>query len=233
MSAAITHARRRRVKEDRREAVLAAARRIFFESGFHRATVENIALEAGVAKGTVYLYFETKETILAHLLLEGLENLRSRLESAYAEAAPHSGETRLRRLAQAYLQFFKDEQDSYRLMMAFDRGRFQECVPAEVYQQILLRSVRAVRWAVKALEQGIEEGAFAVADARRAAGMFWAAVNGVLVLISHPLRREILDQEVETLYAGVVEAMIRGLRSDAPPIDRIRSTAENAENAVR
>ena len=215
MTAALTQARRRREKEDRREAVLAAARRIFFESGFHRATVERIALEAGVAKGTVYLYFETKETILAHLLLAGLDNLLSRLEAAYDEASPHSGETRLRRLAQAYVQFFKDEQDSYRLMMAFDRGRFQESVPAEVYQQVLLRSVRAVRWAVKALEQGLREGEFAVADARKAAGMFWAAVNGVLVLISHPLRREILDQEVETLYAGVVEAMIRGFRKGA------------------
>jgi len=65
---------------------------------------------------------------------------------------------------------------------------------------------------VKAVQQGIENGNFAEGDAKSTAGMFWAAVNGVLVLISHPLRRELLEQEVETLYEGVVETMLRGMR---------------------
>ena len=212
MSAAVTLARRKKEKEGRKEAILAAAREIFFENGFHRATVDNIAIEAGVAKGTVYLYFESKETILAHLLLEGLEDLLERLEDAFAEGTPLSAESRLRRLAAAYLEFFNEEQDYFRLMMAFDRGRFQESVPPELYQQILLRSVRGLRWAVKAVQQGVENGDFAEADAKKAAGMFWAAVNGVLVLISHPLRRELLEQEVETLYEGVVETMLRGMK---------------------
>jgi len=212
MSAAVTLARRKKEKEGRKEAILAAAREIFFENGFHRATVDSIAIEAGVAKGTVYLYFESKETILAHLLLEGLEDLLERLEDAFAEGTPLSAESRLRRLAAAYLEFFNEEQDYFRLMMAFDRGRFQESVPPELYQQILLRSVRGLRWAVKAVQQGVENGDFAEADAKKAAGMFWAAVNGVLVLISHPLRRELLEQEVETLYEGVVETMLRGMK---------------------
>ena len=43
--------------------------------------------------------------------------------------------------------------------------------------------------------------------------MLWAAVNGALVIVSHPLRREMLDQEVETLYNGVMELTIRGLKA--------------------
>ncbi len=41
-----TAIRRRREKEDRKEAILAAARKVFFESGIHRATVDEIAAEA-------------------------------------------------------------------------------------------------------------------------------------------------------------------------------------------
>jgi hypothetical protein len=44
--------------------------------------------------------------------------------------------------------------------------------------------------------------------------MLWAALNGVLVITSHPLRRELVEQEVEKLYAGVLETMLRGLRQE-------------------
>ena len=208
-----TTSRRQKEKEDRKGAILAAAREVFFEQGIRRATVEAVAARAEVAKGTVYLYFESKETILAHLLLEGLDSLGERLEEAFDESADLTGEARLRRLAAAYLDYYQNESDYFRLMMAFDRGHFQEAVSADVYEMILHRSLRGLRWVVRAIEQGMEAGEFAAGDAKKQAGMFWAALNGVLVLISHPLRRELVEQEVETLYAGVMETMLRGMKN--------------------
>src|SRR3990170_3808910 len=117
MTRSATSSRRQKEKEDRKEAILAAAREVFFEEGIRRATVDAIAARAEVAKGTVYLYFETKETILAHLLLEGLDALEARLEKAYGEATPASAEARLRQLAAAYCDFYQTEQDYFRLMM--------------------------------------------------------------------------------------------------------------------
>ena len=206
-------ARRERETNERRDAILAAARDLFFEHGIHHTTVDDVASRAEVAKGTVYLYFESKETILAHLLLEGLDALGESLEQAYAEGTPLNAEARLRRISAAYLDFFKNEREYFRLMMAFDRGQFQDAVQPDVYQQILLRSVRGLRWVVRAIEQGLAEGDFQVAEAKSAAGMYWAALNGVLVLISHPLRKELLEQEMETLYNGVMETMLRGFKT--------------------
>src|SRR5512143_471051 len=76
--------RRERERAQRRDDILRAAREVFFQSGFHAVTVDDIAVAAEVGKGTVYLYFDTKETILAHLLLEGLDRLVADLEAAYA-----------------------------------------------------------------------------------------------------------------------------------------------------
>jgi AcrR family transcriptional regulator len=208
-----TTSRRQKEKEDRKEAILAAAREVFFEQGIRRATVDEIAARAEVAKGTVYLYFDTKETIVAHLLLEGLDALGERLAMAYDEAFPLTAEARLRRLAAAYLDFFQTEQDYFRLLMAFDRGHFQEAVNAQVYEMILHRSLRGLHWVVRAIQQGVESGEFARGDPKHIAGMLWAALNGALVLISHPLRRELLKQEVETLYEGVLETMLRGMKN--------------------
>lgn len=96
-----TRARREREKEERRQSILRAAREVFFENGFHRATVDDVAGRAKVSKGTVYLYFESKETILALLLLEGLNELVGDLERAYAAAEPLPADERLRRLGRA------------------------------------------------------------------------------------------------------------------------------------
>ncbi len=215
MARAATTSRRQKEKEDRKEQILAAARKVFFEDGIRRATVDAIAARAEVAKGTVYLYFPTKETILAHLLLEGLDTLSEQLAAAYDEAAPAGGEARVRQLTAAYYNFYHDEHEYFRLMMAFDRGQFEDSVSPEIYERILHRGLRSLRWLAEAMQQAIDEGEFAPGDARRLAGMLWAALNGVLVLTSHPLRRELVEQEVEILYAGVLETMLRGLRAAA------------------
>jgi AcrR family transcriptional regulator len=215
MARSATSSRRLKEKEDRKGLILAAAREVFFEVGIRRATVDMIAARAEIAKGTVYLYFPTKETILAHLLLEGLDSLGNYLVAAYDEATPRTGEARLRRLAAAYFEFYQQQADYFRLMMAFDRGQFQESVSAELYEMILLRSLRGLRWVVDATQQAIDEGKFRRGDARRLSGMLWAALNGVLVLTSHPLRRELVEQEVEKLYDGVLETMVRGMRVEA------------------
>jgi AcrR family transcriptional regulator len=215
MARSTTTSRRQKEKEDRKEQILAAAREVFFEEGIRRATVDAIAVRAEVAKGTVYLYFPTKETILANLLLEGLDSLGERLFNAFDEAGAHGGETRLRRLAAAYYDFYLEEHDYFRLMMAFDRGHFRESVSGDLYERILHRGLRALRWVVDSMQQAISAGEFAPGDSRHLAGMLWAALNGVLVLTSHPLRRELVEQEVEKLYEGVLETMLRGLRAVA------------------
>lgn len=55
-------------KEERRLQILAAAREVFAKRGYARATVDDIAFEAGVARGTFYLYFEDKRAVFSALI---------------------------------------------------------------------------------------------------------------------------------------------------------------------
>lgn len=55
-------------KEERREQILVSARNVFAKLGYARATVEDIVKEAGVARGTFYLYFEDKREALEELI---------------------------------------------------------------------------------------------------------------------------------------------------------------------
>jgi len=207
-----TRARREREKEERRQSILRAARQVFFEHGFYRATVDNVAEQAEVSKGTVYLYFESKETILAHLLLEGLGELIEELEQAYKVGEPLPADERLRQLGWSYFQFFQQEPLYFRFLMAMDRGRFREAVTPQVYQDVLEASMEGLSWVVWAVEQGVKDGVFVCCDAQQAAATLWATMNGVLELMNHPLRREMVGVSIEVLYGTAMETVIGGLQ---------------------
>ena len=60
---AIANKPRNNEKYDR---ILEAAIKVFAEKGFHQSTISQIARQAGVADGTIYLYFKNKDDILVH-----------------------------------------------------------------------------------------------------------------------------------------------------------------------
>ena len=206
-----TKNRRERERRERRESILAAARSIFFTQGISNSTVDDVAAMAEVSKGTVYRYFQSKETILAALLQEGLGLLVKQLEVAYKSGEALSAIVRLRRLAGAYFNFFQKYPHYYRLLMAFDRHSFQESVDPDLYKQILIRSTRGLTYIVQTIEQGINEGVFTTNNPRQSASVLWAMLHGVYVILGHPLRREMVAADLESLYQSALDLAIKGL----------------------
>jgi AcrR family transcriptional regulator len=84
-------------KELRRGQILAAARALFLERDGRLATVTEVAARAGIAKGTVYLYFRTKEELYVTLYEEGMQAFLGRVrgvaESRVADARERIVET--------------------------------------------------------------------------------------------------------------------------------------------
>lgn len=66
-------------REVRRSQILAAARDVFAEHGFHRASINEIIKRAAIARGTFYLYFESKESVFDSILDEVMHELRARI----------------------------------------------------------------------------------------------------------------------------------------------------------
>jgi TetR/AcrR family transcriptional regulator len=208
-----TAERRAREKAQRRREILDAARQEFFERGFHLPTVDDVAARAEVSKGTIYLYFESKEQILAHLLLEGLDLLLKEMEAVLIAGPTLQAESALRALADAYLTFCQSHPNYFRLIMAFDRGRFEESIPPKLYQRVLDRSLRGLTLVAETIEAGKASGAFHVEDPWQSAGSVWAALNGVLVLMAHPLRQRMLRSDVQTMFQATLDLVLKGLKT--------------------
>ena len=77
--------RKKRERERRRQQIIVAAKRVFSEKGFSRTTMEDIAREAELSPGTLYLYFKNKDELYASLSLRILQYMNIRLEDVKKE----------------------------------------------------------------------------------------------------------------------------------------------------
>ena len=82
-------------REGRHQEILAAAQRCFARNGFHSTTIVDIVRESGVSQGTFYLYFETKDDVIAALADDRLQSEALINAMAGAAADPVAGLTLL------------------------------------------------------------------------------------------------------------------------------------------
>src|SRR6188474_2510 len=73
--------------EARQRQILACAKRVFAERGFHAANVSHICAAAGIGRGTLYLYFANKHAVLTAILRETLDRVRALMERMASETA--------------------------------------------------------------------------------------------------------------------------------------------------
>ena len=72
---------------DKRRRILDAAVSVFAQHGFYNAKVSQIAKEAGVADGTIYLYFKNKEDILIQVFIDAMDEILRRQEEAIGQVS--------------------------------------------------------------------------------------------------------------------------------------------------
>jgi len=104
-------------REHRRQAILQAAGQVFARKGYEPTTLEAVAREAGLAKGTLYLYFRNKEELYFHTAVQLLESLQSCIqEQAQRSSGAVDG---LRAIALGHFDFFARHRDTLQMLAHF------------------------------------------------------------------------------------------------------------------
>jgi AcrR family transcriptional regulator len=116
-------------KEQRRDAILAAAKRVFARKGFHATTVADVAKAARVSYGVVYWYFDSKDELF-HALMDVQERaLRRHIDAGLSAVPPGTaGEDVFRAAVRATFDFFESDRRGAKLLFrdAFSLGeRFE------------------------------------------------------------------------------------------------------------
>jgi TetR/AcrR family transcriptional regulator, transcriptional repressor for nem operon len=184
----------------RREQILDAAEQVLVERGLATATMAEVAEAAAVAKGTVYLYFESKAELLAGLRARYFERFADRLgDSPGRDRGPAVTAARVERLVAASYDFALANHALHHVL--FHEAGFGE---ADAFARV--RVVMA-----ELVEAGRASGEIEVADPGLATEFLLHGLHGVLVAaIHHPRtqgRREV---------AGVTELICQALGVRTP-----------------
>ena len=98
---------RKTEREQKREAVLRAAVRMFNAQGFHATSLDDVAASLGVSKPTIYHYLGNKDQVLFECVTRGIEQLNE--AAAAAQDAPGTGLDRLRSFLRLYAEIIMDD----------------------------------------------------------------------------------------------------------------------------
>jgi AcrR family transcriptional regulator len=109
------HTKEEVLREFRVREILDAACRVVARHGFQGATIDRVAEEAKIAKGTVYLYFHNKDELLKAAVEQGIENFTNQIRAEVAEVkAPLE---KLRRFVEASLELSDAHRDFFKTLL--------------------------------------------------------------------------------------------------------------------
>ena len=187
----------------KRDAILRAAIDVFAERGFFHAQVADVARAAGVAAGTVYLYFKSKDDLLVSIFDRSMRDGLAAGRAAVADL--HDPCERLRRLARGHLARLGSDRN---LAIVFQVELRQSTKFMERFSSTLLRDyLGLIR---EAIADGQRAGVFrADIKATAAAKMLFGALDEMATNWILSKRRYSLEADVD----AVVDLFINGARA--------------------
>jgi len=196
--AATAHETRERRKSARRDAILAAAQKVFAKKGFDGATMADIAGEAGVAAGTVYLYYASKIDLFAALNARLYEVINEAMRATNAPPDVRGGtQARIR----AVFQACDAHRDLLRLVFLNPDPR------TEVARRMKHQDEERLRPLVDLFRAGIEAGAIRRADPALLARI----VSGLVIIALYQCLVQSDGRDVQAYEDTVTEMVVGAL----------------------
>lgn len=207
--------------EARHRQILQVAKRVFAERGFHAANISHICEAAGIGRGTLYLYFANKRSVLTAILRETLDRVRSLMErqteiTSYAPPEKISRATAIeysaRQLREVLGVVFEDD-DTLRILL-------REAVGLDVDVEKLLGEIDEVLIAIveRSLAASQKAGFVRDLDVRAVATMVVGGVEKLALAALRgdaPIDLDVLAREATRLHA--IGTLSDRLKPDEPP----------------
>ena len=172
--------RKERERKRRRQQIMVAAKRVFSENGFNKATMEDIAKEAELSPGTLYLYFKNKDELYASLTLRVLQYMNIRLNQIEGEDKQTTAE-RIQSLKKALMDVYEFDPLSLINMFHLQSSETLNNLSSELIADIKDLSTKSIRAVASIFESGIKEGAFIDKHPVALADIFWSLFSGVIL----------------------------------------------------
>jgi len=176
------------------------------------ANLDEVAEGAGVAKGTLYRYFETKgELYVAVLADRGAifeRKLRATLDPALD--APEQ----LRRTARFYFDHYASNHDYFQIFWAIENQAVIGQLPTGVVDEVSRLWEACVNVVAEIVRDGVDSGRFVACDAWEVAHVLWTLANGLIQTETSTTRRRLRRRPLDEAFDDAVEIVLRGIVAD-------------------
>ncbi len=175
--------------------IIKIAANLFSQKSFHDVTMDEIAEKVGVAKGTIYLYFSSKDNLYLQILEHTFELIESLLEKEVniASLAPD----KLKKVLAIVIKFYRGNIDVLKILSRDETHLIQE--HHELTEKWRLRRIKLYE---KIIEKGIKEGSFKTGNTELAALILYGAVGAVMVFYDLDKSPEAIAEELYTEIAS-------------------------------
>ena len=194
-------------KEAKKIEIIHAAIRVFSEKGMVKAKMADIALEAGIGKGTIYEYFRSKEEVFASGFQIFFQGMQDQLETAISSTSDPVEKLRLL-ITMSFKSFLQHGSDLAMIMMDFwaegIRNKDEKILDAVDLRKIYYE-FRVIITAI--IDNGIKKGVFRKVDSHHVASVLIGALDGIML-------QWIMDHEaidIEKVTESVIDLFINCL----------------------
>jgi len=174
------HERQTRDRERRRQQIIAASKRVFLSKGVSGATIKDIADEAELSPGTLYIYFKNKDELYASLSIRILKHLNLRLQRVLKNTdLPHG--QKMSAVKQALCEAYDVDPPMLINLYHLQSSEALENISTELFQEIMDLSRQCLKTLREIFAKGIQSGKFLNVDPMKIALIIWSMFSGLVV----------------------------------------------------
>ena len=204
--------RKEREKQQRRQEIILAAEKVFFSKGFDLSTMDDIAEAAELSKGTLYLYFVSKEDLHLAVARKSIRQLRE--VTSKAAAGDGNALDKLGKMGRACIAFSRSDPDRMRAIMTLEEMEHQALsVTARDVQEMIYKE-STVETVIEVVKQGVAENLIrSDIPEMLIAHTLWMTVLSVVRFVTmKPALFEALELSQDQILESYFEMVLNGIR---------------------
>jgi len=202
-----SRSKREVLEEYRMSSIREAASRVIARKGLGKATMQEIADEAGIAKGTLYLYFRDRDELLERSVDHVLDQLRTTVEEMLDRDLPFA--TLFEELIRAELEFFDRNDELFRVYLATCESSHRRKKHRDQHP----RYRRYIATVTKLFTAAMDRGELRRVDAESLAAFVTEGVNAIIVRRLRSSAKPSIEADVDL----IVSTMLVGLATERNP----------------
>jgi len=214
---------REQKKAESRRRILESAREIFFRDGFMAANLDEVAERAGVAKGTLYRYFESKADLYVGVLADNGRVFTEKMAQAADAARDETPLEQARAIADFYFEHWTRHQDYFQIFWAIDNEAVIGDLPSSVVDEVTKLWEQSLHILDDVLARAVEARELRECDTWAMANVLWTVANAVIQSENTLARRDLRRRPLREVYDAAIETLLRGLTTGERGVLRARS----------